>query len=292
MALSAATRERIRNEFPAFAYLMNHPDIANTLGRAIEEGWDPGKLQANLMATGWWKRHGESARAWDTIVGTDPATAARQRKGKWYEVELEAGRLGVTLTAAQRIQIGEGALRNQWSEAEMRRAILQYGKPGKYAAGQVRVSQQEIIAMAKEFATPLAHSVAWNWSRRIAEGSMTMDAVRSELVNQAGWRFASHTGITRALQQGQSVRDFMAPVIGRVAEELGINPDSFDLTTGWGKELVNHKDSETGDFRVMNDTEAIQWARGQRQWRDTGNARQLSTQLSQAITEKMGVRKG
>lgn len=288
--MDAALRQKIITEYPAFAHLVDNEEIANLLTLASAQGWDITKLQANLYGTNWWKHNTESQRQWDTLVATDKQSAQEQRNQKWTAIKLEAGRLGVKLSEQQVIQISEGALRNGWSDDQVRGLILSKAKAGQFVAGSVRATAQEIRALGKQYALPLASSQVWNWATRIAAGSFDMDGLRSQLVTYSQNRFAKNAGILRALEKGQTVEDFMAPVIGRVAEELGMNADGFDLTTGWGKQLVNHKDSETGEFRIMNDTEAIQWARSQNRWRDTGNARTLATQLSDGITQKMGRR--
>ncbi len=119
---------------------------------------------------------------------------------------------------------------------------------------------------------------------------MTLDGVRAEMIQRAKGKYAKNSGLIHGLDRGLTVWDIMQPVVGRVSEELGISPDTFDLTAGWGQQLVNFKDSETGELRLMNDTEATQWARSQRQWRDTGNARSLASQLVDGMTQKFGRR--
>ena len=100
MAIDAATRDRIISDYPAFASLLDIPDIANLLSRAATEGWDIGKLQANLFATGWWRTHNEAQRNAAILYRTDRASYTRQVGGIAANMRSEINRLGMNITHA------------------------------------------------------------------------------------------------------------------------------------------------------------------------------------------------
>jgi len=293
--VAAALRQKLAAEFPAYVWLADNPEIGPLLERAVNENWDITTLQGNLYATSWWKRTSQTARTWQTTVATDPAEARRQREMRRVEVVNEVRRLGGRLNTNEinwviENSLGQGASREQITSAILQ--IIRHTRRGISDAGDIRRFTQEVQQLSREYAFRIAPSQQLDMAYRLAGGSMTLDDVQAQMIERAKDKYAKNTGIVRGLERGMTVWDVMQPVLTTVSDELGISADSFDLTAGWGAQLTNWKDSETGEFRMANETEAIQWARSQRQWRDTGNARSLATQAAQAITEKFGARKG
>lgn len=291
--MDPGVRQRIVDEFPAYAYLVDEPEVGALLEQAINEQWGLTTFQSRLFATNWWRSTSETSRMWGTQIATDPAEANRLRGIRRSEIVTEAMRLGVNLSDAALGWITETSLQQGSSRQQITQAITLAVRSGAAVmtnTGDLRRYAQEVRQIGREYAFAVSPETHLNWAHRIADGSLTLEGVRAEMIERAKVKYGSNPGIKAALERGMSVWDVMQPVISRVAQELGMAPDSFDLTTGMGQELVNWHDSETGEFRLANDTEATQFARSQRQWRDTGTGRALASQLVGAITEKFGSR--
>lgn len=293
MALDAATKRRIRTEFPAFAYLLNEPEVAGVLGRAITEGWDPGKLQANLYATRWWRTHSETSRNWSTLVATDPAEAGRQRQEMLTRIDNEARRLGVKYRGGDLIVIMETALKRGYTDAQITQAIAHLGrKRGFNSAGDLRASMNDLRAMGKQYAINLSAPSLQNWAIAMNTGRLTEDGLRAHF-QQMALRSLDPQGknevLKRGLNMGLTVRDVYSGVIETVASELEVDASRIDLADNyWGK-LVRFKDDE-GVQRPMNETEAIQWSRSQTAWQQTNGARESYAGLANAMTTKWGLK--
>lgn len=292
MAVSAELRRRISEDYPAFAWLLDIPEVGNLLGTAANEGWGLTKLQAKLYATSWWKRSSESSRQWNTLAATDPATANEQIGLTERAMRREADRLGVRLTGNEYRFLTIMSKLRGWNADDITANILKAGAGRDYKAGRVRVLAGELQALGKQYGVPVSAKWTFTQASKIAAGRQTLEGLANHFRERALWKAAAEGNeqIVRGLEKGMTLWEVMEPTIGRVAEELEVDIDTFDLTEGWGHQLLNYKDKDTGKIRMMNDSEAIQWARSQRQWRDTDRARSMTAELADGITRKMGAR--
>lgn len=294
MAVSAELRRRIRDEIPAFAWLVDVPEVGDLLGRAVSEGWDITKLQGQLYATRWWRSQSETQRNWKTLSATDPGEAQRQRRDMAAQARAEAGRLGVQLSNAEAAYIGEQALQNGWDSAAIGRSIAGWaqrtGKIGR--TGAVQSTWQELRAWSEQMGIAYPSNKMRDWSIKISTGQASLEGVKAGITEMAKDRYGRNATINRVLKSGGTVWDAMAPTIGRLAEELEMDPNRFSLTSGRGAQLLNYVDPSTGERRVMEDYEVTRFARNQPEWKRTRGARNLATETAGALTAFMGRRAG
>lgn len=293
MALSAAERASIKAKFPAFAYLLDEPDLGNLFEQAVRGGWGPGEFQSHLMATFWWHHHSETARNWDTLVATDKAEAVRQRAIRIDEVSNEARRLGVSLKPWDIAGIAEQSLRGGWENTRITQRIAQFlGSRPLAQAGDIRASMQDLRALGKQYAINFPNSTLQKWATAIATGRLTQDGIRSYMVNQAKGRLdpKNENDVLRdALDSGLTVRDAYQGVIQTVSSELEVDPSRVDLADNyWGK-LLDFTDAN-GVQRPMNQTEATGWARSQNAWQSTNSSHERYSELANAMTTKWGLK--
>lgn len=293
MALDAATRRKIETTYPAFAYLLDIPEVGNLLAKATTEGWDTTRLQAQLYATRWWKTHSQTARNWDTLVATDPGEAVRQRAVRIDEVATEVRRLGLKLKQWDIVGIAEGSLRGGWDPTRITQRIIAMGRgKGLQGSGEIRATVQSLRALGKQYAVNITNQTLGNWAMAMAAGRLTEDGVRANIVNIAKERIDPHHKnevLRRTLDQGLTVRDAYQGVIEAVSGELEVDPSRVDLSDNyWGK-LLDHVD-EQGVARPMTQTEAIRWARSQNAWQTTGKAKESYAGLANAMTTKWGLK--
>lgn len=296
MALDAATIKNIRETYPAFAYLLDIPEIADLFAQAVKEGWAPAVTQAKLYATRWWKTRSATQRQWETLYRTDPAEANRQRTQRRSEVYAEAARLGVRVVHNEMVLIAERSLAEGWTPAQITQAILNLtaheGAKGISGTGEIRSTMDQLRALTKQYAHNVSTGTLQTWAQRILAGTLTEDGVRSWLVTNAKRRLdpdGTNVTLQRGLDAGLTVRDVYSGVIETVANELEIDSSKIDLASGhWGK-LLQFTD-EKGRQVPMNETQAIQWARNQGDWQLTNTAREAYTGLADAMTKKWGMR--
>lgn len=294
MAIDPAVRARIRKDYPAFAYLLDIPEVGNLLAKATTEGWDTTRLQSQLYATRWWKTHSQTARNWDTLVATDVAEAKRQRAIRISEVSNEVRRLGIKLKQWDIVGIAEGSLRGGWDPTRITQRIVEMGKGRPLeAAGDIRATMQSLRALGTQYAVSLSNPTLQNWAMAMAKGRLTEDGIRANIVNIAKDRLDPHRQndeLRQALDQGLTVRDTYAGVIEAVAGELEMDPSRVDLTNHFYGALLDFTD-EKGTQRPMTQSEAVRWARGQNAWQQTGKAKESYAGLANAMATKWGLKK-
>lgn len=288
MAIDQATLDRIRSDFPAFASLLDIPDVANVLVKAAQEGWDIGKLQANLYATKWWKSNTEAQRNAAILKRTDPASYGRQVSVIIDNIQSQANRLGARLTRAEIQSLGGQAFNFGWSADEITRRIIAVGRRRSFGAGEITRTGDQIIALSKAYGIPVTKSWADTFASRIAFGEKSMDTIQSDFQQRAMAKYADNTMIKEGLAQGQTLLEVVEPTLNLVAQELEIGSVQWDLNAGIAQKILNYKDVDTGKLRVMNDSEAVQFARSDTRWRDTNRAKAMVTETTNAIAKFMG----
>lgn len=294
MAISSDLRRKITSTYPAFAYLLDIPEIGNLLARAAQEGWDTTRLQSQLYATRWWKTHSQTARNWDTLVATDPGEARRQRAIRIDEVANEVRRLGTNLKQWDIVAIAEASLRGGWDPTRITQRIAQMSRgKGLQSSGEIRATMQDLRALGKQYAVNISNDTLGNWAFAMATGRLTEDGIRSHMVNIAKQRLdprGENKVLRAALDQGLTVRDAYAGVIETVAAELEMDASRVDLTNNFYGQLLDFADDD-GTQRPMTQTEATQWARKQDAWQQTTRAKESYAQLANQISAKFGIRK-
>src|SRR5690348_3772981 len=96
-----ATTQEIIDRFPAFATMLQIPEVAALLQMASTENWSSAYFQQQLWNTNWWKQSPESARTWQARQLVDPATAGQQQAQMGTMVGSTATSLGVHLTGPE-----------------------------------------------------------------------------------------------------------------------------------------------------------------------------------------------
>lgn len=288
MAIDPGTLDRIRSDYPAFASLLDIPDIANLLARAAKEGWDIGKLQANLFNTSWWRTHSESQRNAAILYRTDRASYNRQVGQIAANIRSEANRLGAQLSAAEVNYMAAGAFNAGMEPQEITRKIVELGRKRAWGAGEIARTGDQIIALSKAYGVPIGKTWADTYASRIAFGEKTMEAVQADFQNRALNKYANNSQVKQGLLSGQTLLEVVEPTLNLVADELEMGSMQWDLNEGLAQKVINYKDVDSGELRIMTDSEAVQLARSDRRWRDTNRGKTLVTDATNAIARFMG----
>lgn len=284
----ADVAQQIREQFPAFAWLLDDPGVGPLLTQLGAGTIDQQTFQSRLYQTDWWKRTGETVRRWDTLVATDPATATERRFARIAAVRDLSAQMGVP--GINLLQFSENSLRFGWSDAQLRDEIAKKAKFSGKITGGPQNALQTVNAMAADFGVPVTWDRKVGWSRRLLAGDLTEDALRGELSARAQETYAENAALVAALKRGQSVRDYAEPYLAIAAEELEIDPGQINLRKPQWSEMLLHTDKE-GKQRGMTLSE---WTRHIREngvygWDRTAKARDMAAQDAIRIQELMGV---
>lgn len=290
MAIDQATRQRIQSDYPAFAALLDIPEVANLLGLAAKEGWDIGKLQANLYATTWWKGHTESQRNAQILWRTDRASYERNANQIRANIRDEANRLGARLSNAEVLMLSRLAYNGGWTAEEITRNIVATGRRRSWGAGEITRMGGEIIALSRQYGIPVSKGWADTFASRIAWGEKSMDAIRVDFAERTKAKYAKNSQVVKGIDAGLTLQEIVEPTLNLFAEELELGNVQWDLNTGSANKMINYKDVDTGELRIMTDSEAMQLARSDRRWRDTNRSKAVVTDATNAIARFMGAK--
>jgi hypothetical protein len=295
MALDAATRERIQNDYPSFSYLLDVPEVGDLLARAVEEGWGEGRFIAELYATNYYRSRTEQQRQLETLRQLDPATAALQEHNAWMAMRDYQGRLGLNLSHEESMflaasQLGRGVSPEDPAEKIHLLNFLR-ANPGKIS--NTGAIYQNAQAMDNLYRNEFFYVPTWESmlqvGTEIALGYQTEENVRQNL---AEWFSHSTPWLAERLRGGETYATIVNPMRDIVAKELeldGLNAVDMTSSNQW-RFLLGHADSNSGEMRLPSQQEVIAAARSDPRWRKTIGSTGLATGLVDGITKLWGVR--
>lgn len=231
----ALTREqlaaRVRDQYPAWAWLLNEPEIGNLLLEAVDpaKGFDEATLKARLYATNWWKNNSEPMRMWQTLANTDPMEAESRIQETGEMVQQRARVLGVTIDFKTAREIATASLLYGWTgefaASKIDRILIdRYSQTG---GGLIGSTEDQIRAEARSYLIRLTDAEAKKLAASVARGDDTVEGLRATFSDQAKALFPQ---IAPAIEAGRTVADFVAPYQRVAAELLEVSPDSIDFT--------------------------------------------------------------
>ena len=293
--LSADEEQAVREIFPSYAYLLDMPIIGDLLRKAIREGMPLPKFKAALEQTEWWKTTNENQRSWDALIHRDPATA----ESMLAQQEVLAANLlssyGITINGLELKEMSIQILRDGLSPEQQLRLVGEYarkvakgdsgGALGASFEGKLGDTVQMLQKMATQYFLQYTEDELEDMAIRIMEGRWSMEGAATQMTKQASELYPH---LQQRLMEGMTVWDYFAPVKARLSQLLNMNPNDIDLTDPKWADVTNVIDDGKGNYRSMNFTELQRFARKQKEWWDTDQARAEGYGLANTLLKTMG----
>lgn len=284
----AEARDQAKALYGYLGWFVDHPEIGPLLIKGATEGWDAARLQGALAKTKWWRTTSESARQFDALLISDPATASRRIKETALSFRLQAAQLGVPLDNNRVFTMSANAQRLGWNEDEMRLALVAEMKyrPNQIPTGGTAKMMTEVSKVAADHMVPINSKQAFQWAKRIIGGAADMDAVNTQFQRLAAVRFPH---LATQIANGMTPAQFFDPYRNVIARTLGVSPDDIDLMAKeWGP-VTSFADRKTGQTRPMTFTEAERYARARPEWAETDDAWESVGEAGNALLTLFGV---
>lgn len=280
-------RKWIFDHYGYMAAYLNHPEVGPILLKAARLGiTGESELFGMLSATNWWKTTASSARQWDLLVSTDPATADAQRQARQAEINNRASSLGIELGGDMGSFV-EQSLRQGWSADQVVDYLIQRVEgQTRYTQGDLAAIQSQVRANATNYLIDASDETTSWYARRIASGELTYEAANAVFAQQAQARFG---WMGDALQKGLTPMDYFRPMIDRAARIMEVNPSDVDPMDPKWLSVLETTDSRTGERRGATDYEMQRTLRTQSGWYDTNSAQDLYAGLSMSLASKFGM---
>lgn len=274
---SDETRAKVMEHFPAFAWLLDNPEVAAVLDKAIAQEWTPDTFEANLRATQWWRTQTDTQRARVDMEQTDPATAADRVNALKTQIKANASTLGGEMTEERAGAIAWAAWRGGWSDQQVKAQIA--GETVPSTASMVDVRQ-----LAKAYMVDLPDDQAANLTRRVFSGELDPKAVESLIADQATSRFPQ---LGDWIKKGVRPAEFFAPYQQMIANMTGTTANQVDLAKSpvWSQ-IVSHADGTT--IRPMTMDEATKYVRSTDEFAKSDRGQQEQASFVKQFAQSVG----
>lgn len=280
-----AWEQIVKERFPAWAWALDHPELAPILQDAAEGEFTADTFEANLRATEWFTSRSAAERAWD-IQEADPANEAelqRQIAQRAGEIRDRSSTLGAQLSDEAIDALARDSLRRGLTEDEVTGQIVA-GSP-TITAGAVAAAEDQIAALASDQLVTIDDETRRSLALKIVNGEMNGDGLRSYVQNVARSQFPQFADM---IDQGVSVREYTAPQRNVLASMLGRNPADIDFN-GEFRDVLSIGDG--GQTRAMSLSETERYGRTlDEYWQGQRGQEELSSMVG-GLTRALGVRR-
>lgn len=277
----------VRKTYGYMAGYLDHPEIGAILRQAAVEGWDINRLQGALSATNWWKSTTATAREWDALAQTDPASANEQVNRKQAEITDQASRLGLTISPERARIVAETVLREGWSPEMLTKHLFGEGGFNPEApnrGGQIAAAADLVKELAGNYFLTISTRTANEYAQGIITGTMTQDGLETMFRDQAKGRFPSMADM---IDRGVKPVQFFDSYQQQIASMLEIDADQVDLMSAKWMPVVDTVGSD-GARRPMTLSEVADFVRKTPEWDFTDSALQQAARAGELLGQTFG----
>jgi hypothetical protein len=232
------------------AFFRDNPDLNKLFKTAVKQNYTPEEFIARLRGTGWFKKHGDTARQWLVLNATDPGTAKQRLNQRMANVTQMLGRSGVASHAGYVDDLARKSLLLGWDDAQLSAVIAKSFdyNPDKVYQGTGGDAIAAVKKTAADYLVPVSDGTIERWARATIAGTATVDDYTNWAKEQAK---SLMPALTKQIDAGMTVRDLVDPYAQIAAKTLGINPEAIDFTQSKWRKAVDQVDPTTGD-RTMS----------------------------------------
>lgn len=279
---------KARERFPQWSYLLDNPDVGPLLKRAIDDpAYSSERLQADIMATNWWKFTQTSAREWESLQYLDPEEAANRQRQKQQDIWDLSHQYGLDLDGSTVEVLAKQALQLGWRDEEIQNALVmrfQY-QPGRTPIGDFGLAMNQIKDLARQWYVPVDDKTAYDYAWKVMAGEQQVEDYGVMFRDQAKGRFPT---LAPQIDSGISPDQFFRPYQQQIAQTLAITPDQIDLMDTQWSQVISMYDQQAKTQRPMTLNEAQQFARSKPQWRKTQNSQQSAAAMVEQLSKTLG----
>lgn len=271
-----------------FAIIESVPELATLIENAVKGEWSDAKFEYEIRQTNWFKNNSASARSWDTLKQTDPASAQQQIDQRVNAIRQTANGLGVTFDEAAITKLAENSLRGNWDEQTIQNSVG--AEAIKTSGGMGQLSSGFIGSQLKETATkygiPLSDQTVTSWVTSIATGKDNLQSFNTYALNTAK---ALYPGISAQLDAGQTFDQITDPYRQTAARILEINPETINFSDPRWAQAVTFT-TDKGEARPMNYNEWGNYLRTTRSfgYEYTSEAKQRAYEVTNQLANLFG----
>lgn len=277
------------SEYSHLLTFLNHPDVGPLLYQAAADGLDAPQLQALLMGTDWWKTTQDSARKWEQLLATDPATAETRMDDTRQSIERTISTLGLTLDETAIADMAQLSQRMGWTEFELMEAITTKGEFDSGApGGQIGTDAGTIQQLAKRYLVTVTQEQASRLALQVQNGMATMESIQGNFALRAEAKFSGNPALGSFIGNGGDPADFFADHVNKIGQMIGVAPESIDLLNDPTYSKILSYAGDDGTVRPMTIDESVLLARKDDRFRGSIQGQSEAAKFSTSFARAMG----
>lgn len=267
------------------------PEMKQLFEKALDELWEPARLQAAIRNTKWYKSTSQTERESWLLKSSDPAEYRRRNQEMASRVSRLAAELGFPLPKGAVGNIANNALMKGWNDDQIRRYMGNWSSAFGQAAqkgnlgGTLADAQTNIAAAARANGVNLSQNFMTTWLRHILTGQATEEQVLQKIRNLAA---SSFPGLADDINAGVSVMDIASPYFESMGRILEVNPESLDLFDPTIRRALSQK-SKDGKWTAQGIGDFEETLRKDPRWFKTNNFRETGTSVGREVLTLMGM---
>jgi hypothetical protein len=258
---------------------------------------DPGKFQADLINSDWYKSYAGPARIAQAAKYGDPATWKLSVAEAEKIVINEAQGLGYTLDPTQVSSLADFALNSSGGKAEsitglvltgLKKQITTIGNINT-AGGLAATGVSGLKTTAANYLVGHLFNDDWYKSQEdsILKGITTQSAVESMIKSAAK---STYSSISDQIDAGLKPKDVLLPNVNRIANILEIDPSQVDVTNPKYAKLIFTQDPKDPSKQIFKSSWQSEIdAKKTDDWAYTKNSRESLDSVARSVLTSLGM---
>ena len=240
----------VRSRYGYMAWALDIPEVGDALRAAAAAGEDQAGLFARISQTNWWKTTSASARTFQQLQATDPASAQQDIDSEKAAISAQASKLGITIAEDRLTSMATDARRLGWNAEQVQSAIGNefHYKPGGQQGGALTIENQ-LKQIASDYLQPVSDSTLSRWEQDVISGRTAVADFEGQMKAQAKSLYPS---MAASIDAGQTAAQFAEPYRQVAAKTLEMSPDTIDFADPRWNKALNTVDPKTGQRMSMS----------------------------------------
>jgi len=276
---------KAQEQYGYLAAFITHAELGPLLRKAAQNGWTKETLQGELYKTRWWKTTSETVRNWQLLQSSDPAEANNRIEQKYQSLSLIAKQQGFPMSDSALRQVATASVVYGMDDSLTQQALFSHvrWKPKMKVGGVGGQQIANVKARALAYGVNMSDEMAFNYSRRIASGQMTVDGVEVDLRNRAKSKYGY---LANDIDRGFTTQEILDPYVQQYAELLEVAPTSVSFTDPGFRQFFEGR-GEKGT-QLMSLSESAEQIRKTKEWRSTRQANQQAATFAETLLTTFG----
>lgn len=270
----------------SLALLRSDKSLSALFDAAVKNNYTAEKFTAELRNTAWYKKNGESARQYQVLKNTDPATMTQRRAQMRAQLADAAAQMGASIPSVKLNAIAEQALMLNWNDSQLRNAMGGYvhAVNGVYN-GSAATDTDALKQTAWRNGVNISAATMQSWAQQIAMGNANV-AFYKDYIKKSAKSLAP--AYADELDAGMDLFDIAQPLMEAKAKILEMNPADIDLND---KDIRNALSSVGPDGKAASQSlwQFEQQMRKNPAWLKTQNAQDSIMSVGKKVLSDMGL---